>query len=177
MPEPTSPPEVTVRRAYQIYLYAVCFVAVLVMLFTVAEAAYSIVRIASPTTTAGSSAPEFFGGSGELTYSSGLEDVERKRGTASFVQNVILGALAFGIFSFHWRRAADVRVELERATGAAGGGMPGAGSGASAAPHPPAPVAPPTPAAPPAPPDPPAAPGAPAPPAPKRRPRRPKADG
>lgn len=133
----TSPPDVTVRRVYQVYLYAVCFVSVLVVLFAAAEAIYSVVRIVAPETTAGvAGAFSPFPGS-----SGGPADFERDQGTAELIQNLILGGLAFGIFVFHWKRAAEVRGELERITAAAPAPAP-----ATEAPAPEAPAPPPRPA-------------------------------
>jgi len=93
--------DVTVRRAYQIYLYAVCFVTVLVVLFTFSEAVYSLVRIIAPGTTGP-------GGS--------LSGPERDQGVAGLIRNLILGGAALGIFAFHWARSVDAREELEHAT-------------------------------------------------------------
>jgi hypothetical protein len=98
---PNDSQDVTVRRAYQIYLYAVCFVTVLVALFTAAEAVYSLVRIIAPGTTAG-------GGS--------LSGSERDAGVAGLIRNVILGGAAAAIFAFHWGKSIEARAELDRAT-------------------------------------------------------------
>lgn len=112
-------PEVTVRRAYQIYLYAVCFVAVFVLLFSTASAVYGLVRIAAPGTTGGVSGVSFSGGSDRGDFQASLTiatDAERDRGLAQFLQGAIFGLLAFGVFRFHWQRSVEVRAELERVT-------------------------------------------------------------
>jgi hypothetical protein len=91
-------PDVTVRRAYQIYLYSVCFVTIIVVLFAGGLAVYGLTKVLIP---------------GAL--SEGGHNVIRKQGAAEMLQSGILAAVAFVIFIQHWRRAADVRAELERA--------------------------------------------------------------
>jgi hypothetical protein len=104
--------EVSVRRAYQIYLYAVCFVAVIVLLFAGAQALFGIVRIALPEQTAvkygyvETGAPEFQTGFDPI-------DQERQQGVVDLIQNGIVAGLAGGLFAFHWRRARRLREELE----------------------------------------------------------------
>ena len=95
---PNEPQDVTVRRAYQIYLYAVCFVTILVVLFACADGIYSLVRIIAPGTTG-----------------AGLSGNERDVGVAGLVRNLILGGAAAAIFAFHWGKAVEARAELERA--------------------------------------------------------------
>jgi len=122
-------PDVTVRRAFQIYLYAVCFVTVIVVLFAGSQAIYALVRVAAPGTTAPSSgAPHIIlrGGESEsfgLFGQSGLvasgRRTERNEGKLQLIQNGILLVLALGIFLFHWSRATALRAALERATGPA----------------------------------------------------------
>lgn len=106
--------EAPVRRAYQIYLYAVCFVAVIVLLFAGAQALFGVVRLALPEQTAAELGyygpyPE------EQGFGPGFDpiDQERKRGVAQLLQNGIIAGLAAGLFSFHWRRARRLREELE----------------------------------------------------------------
>lgn len=104
--------EAPVRRAYQIYLYAVCFVAVIVLLFAGAQALFGIVRIALPDQTAvqygyfETGAPDF------QTQFDPVEQ-ERKQGVVDLIQNGIVAGLAGGLFAFHWRRARRLREELE----------------------------------------------------------------
>jgi hypothetical protein len=95
-------PQVTVRRAFQVYLYAVCFVTILIVLFTAAESVYSLVRIAAPGTTG-------YGG---------LQAIERHAGTAALIRDLIFGAFALGVFMFHWNHARAVRSDLDRALNA-----------------------------------------------------------
>lgn len=115
--------EAPVRRAYQIYLYAVCFVAVLVVMFGTAQALYGVVRIALPEQT--SAAEGFVGG----PFGGGFGPVgdpgeqERERGVAQLLENGLLAVLAGLVFAFHWRRAALLRDELEGSQ--EGGSSPG----------------------------------------------------
>jgi hypothetical protein len=121
--------EAPVRRAYQVYLYVVCFVSVLVLMFAGARALFGVVRIALPEQTAAE--PGFFfegpfpgeplpGEPGPFEFDPA--DFERRRGVAELLENGILAGLAGGLFAFHWRRAARVRAELEAGEG--GGGDP-----------------------------------------------------
>ena len=124
MREPARP-DVTVRRSFQIYLYAVCFVTVIVVLFAGSQAIYALVRVAAPGTTAPSlGAPRVTlrgGGSGSFGFTESSRadadtTTERNEGKSQLIQNGILLALALGIFLFHWNRATALRAELERAT-------------------------------------------------------------
>jgi hypothetical protein len=114
--------DTTVRRAFQIYLYAVCFVTVIVVLFAGSQSVYALVRVAAPGTTApstGEASFEFRGG-GDRSFD--LErfrraadtTTERNEGKLQLIQNGILLALALVIFLIHWGRAARLRAELER---------------------------------------------------------------
>lgn len=112
--------EAQVRRAYQIYLYAVCFVAVIVLLFAGSQALFGVVRIALPEQTAAEHGyyvePVPAGEGGTLVSEDrfGFDfDQERKRGVADLLQNGIVAGLAGGLFAFHWRRAKRLREELE----------------------------------------------------------------
>ena len=78
------------RRIYHVYLYAVCFVAVLTTLVAGAVAAYGLFRIVSPGTTS--------------TF--GSHTLERDEGIVQLVTAGILALAAYGIFAFHWRRIA-----------------------------------------------------------------------
>jgi hypothetical protein len=102
-----------VRRAYQIYLYAVCFVAVIVLLFAGAMALFGVVRIALPEQTAAEHG--YYGPYAEEQFGQGFDpiDQERKGGVADLLQNGIVAGLAGGLFAFHWRRARRLREELE----------------------------------------------------------------
>lgn len=124
MREPARP-DVTVRRAFQIYLYAVCFVTVIVVLFAGSQAIYALVRVAAPGTTAPSSGgPPFIlrgGGNGSFGFeqsgrAAADTTTERNEGKLQLIQNGILLVLALGIFLFHWDRANALRAELERST-------------------------------------------------------------
>jgi hypothetical protein len=105
--------EAPVRRAYQVYLYVVCFVSVLVLLFAGARALFGVVRIALPEQTAAE--PVFFGPRfpGDFREEPDPVDFERRRGVAELLENGILAGLAAGLFAFHWRRATRLRAELE----------------------------------------------------------------
>lgn len=107
--------EAPVRRAYQIYLYAVCFVAVIVLLFAGAQALFGIVRIAFPEQTAAEHGYYIPGDIGDEQFRSGFDpiDQERKQGVVDLIQNGIVAGLAGGLFAFHWRRARRLREELE----------------------------------------------------------------
>ena len=84
--------EMTIRRSYQAYLYAVCFVAVLIILVAGALAAFGIVRIAAPGATG-------YGGT----------SAERDGGIVQLVSSGILALAAYVLFLLHWRRASALR--------------------------------------------------------------------
>jgi hypothetical protein len=122
--------EAPVRRAYQVYLYVVCFVSVLVVLFAGARALFGVVRIALPEQTAAENGFFFEGPFPGEQLPGELEplefdpvDFERRRGVAELLENGILAGLAAGLFVFHWRRATRLRAELE--AGESAGGEPG----------------------------------------------------
>jgi hypothetical protein len=126
--------EAPVRRAYQVYLYVVCFVSVLVVLFAGARALFGVVRIVLPEQTAAEPGVFFEGPfpgeqlPGELgPVQFDPVDFERRRGVAELLENGILTGLAAGLFVFHWRRAARLRAELEAGEGAGGGPAPPSG--------------------------------------------------
>jgi hypothetical protein len=104
--------EAPVRRAYQIYLYAVCFVAVIVLLFAGAQALFGVVRIALPEQTA-SQYGYFETGAPEFEPRFDPIDQERKQGVVELIRNGIIAGLAGALFAFHWRRASRLREELE----------------------------------------------------------------
>jgi hypothetical protein len=106
--------EAPVRRAYQVYLYAICFVAVLVLLFAGAQALFGIVRIALPEQTL---AEQGFIDVIDGPPGNGFDpiDQERKRGVSDLLENGIVAGLAGALFAFHWRRATRLRGELEAA--------------------------------------------------------------
>lgn len=110
--------EAPVRRAYQIYLYAVCFVSVIVLLFAGAQALFGLVRIVLPDQTAGEHG-YFAPGASDPFVGTDLEsgfdpiDQERKQGVVQLLENGIIAGLAGGLFAFHWRRAKRLREELE----------------------------------------------------------------
>ncbi len=105
--------ETPVRRAYQIYLYAVCFVAVIVLLFAGAQALFGVVRIVLPEQTAAEHG--YFSPNPEEQFGPPFDpvDQERKRGVVQLLQNGIVAGFAGGLFAFHWRRARRLRDELE----------------------------------------------------------------
>jgi hypothetical protein len=105
-----------VRRTYQVYLYAVCFVSVLVFLFAASLALFGIVRIALPEQTAAEQ--QFFPGpfpEQPPIVATGVEDQERKQGVAQLLENAILAGIGGVVFSFHWRRSGRLRDSLEGA--------------------------------------------------------------
>jgi hypothetical protein len=104
--------ETPVRRAYQIYLYAVCFVAVIVLLFAGALALFGVVRIAFPEQTVAEHG-YFIPVPGEPSPQVDPIDQERKQGVVDLIQNGIVAGLAGGLFAFHWQRARRLRDELE----------------------------------------------------------------
>lgn len=110
-----APTDATVRRSYQIYLYAVCFVTVLVLVFASASAVYGLVRIAAPGTTVSGSTFGFSEFGGDERSLRMIEDVERDAGVAQLLQSGIIALAALAAFAWHWRRAQEVRAELERA--------------------------------------------------------------
>jgi hypothetical protein len=79
-------------RTYLVYVYAVCFVAVLVILGAAVSAAYGVFRIAAPGYTG-------FGGAG----------VERDAGIQQLISSLFLGGGSLAIFAYHWRRATGAR--------------------------------------------------------------------
>lgn len=85
--------EVPIRRSYQVYLYTVCFVAVLVSLVAGALAVFGIVRIAAP---------------GVVGF--GSASAERNNGIVQLASSGLLALAAFGLFRIHWRRASAMRV-------------------------------------------------------------------
>jgi hypothetical protein len=105
-------PEAPVRRAYQVYLYTVCFVAVLVFLFAASLALFGVVRIALPEQTGGTG---IFAEGFEGSLTSGIEEGEQRQGFAQLIENVILAGIAGLVFSLHWRRAGTLRASLEEA--------------------------------------------------------------
>ena len=81
------------RRAYQVYLYAVCFVSVLTVMIAAVIAAFGLVRIIAPGTT-------------DIDLGHGFE---RDEGIKQFVIGAYLTIAASGLFVFHWRRTTPFR--------------------------------------------------------------------
>lgn len=103
------------RYVYQIYVYAVCFVTILILLFTVASFAYAIVRIAAPGTTAKGGFGGFsFLGSFADSFGSGGGG-ERDRGLVQLTQSGILGIASGALFFVHWGWATRLQAAAERA--------------------------------------------------------------
>lgn len=75
------------RRTYHVYLYAVCFVAILTTLVAGAVAVYGLFRIIAPGTSG-----------------FGPHSVERNEGIHQLVTSGALALVAGAIFLFHWRR-------------------------------------------------------------------------
>lgn len=99
------------RRAYTFYLYAVCFVAVLIALLAGAGAAFGLFRAVAPGTV--SIIPDV--------------DSERDEGLIQLVSQGFLTLAAAGIFAFHWRKAQSLRMPATDASAAREAGEPGAG--------------------------------------------------
>jgi hypothetical protein len=76
------------RRAYQAYLYAVCFVSVLTALAAAAVASIGLVNLIAPQT---------------------VVEFERDNGIRQFVTGAFLALASSVIFRFHWRRASAFR--------------------------------------------------------------------
>jgi hypothetical protein len=75
------------RRTYHVYLYAVCFVAILTTLVAGAFAVYGLFRIIAPGTSG-----------------FGPHNGERNEGIHELVTSGLLALVAVAIFHFHWRR-------------------------------------------------------------------------
>jgi hypothetical protein len=82
---------VPIRRSYQVYLYAVCFVAVLVTLVAGALAIFGLVRIVAPGATGFGSA-----------------SAERRQGIVQLASSGLLALAAYVLFRIHWRRAYEL---------------------------------------------------------------------
>lgn len=106
------------RHVYQVYVYAVCFVTVLILLFTAASFVYAIVRIAAPGTTAqgGFGGLSFFRAFGDAFGSGFASEGERDRGIVQLIQSGILGIGAGALFYVHWGWANRLRTEEDRAS-------------------------------------------------------------
>jgi hypothetical protein len=108
--------EASVRRTYQVYLYAVCFVAVLVFLFAASLALFGLVRVALPDqTAAGQFGAVTVGAGPEQFVPGGPAGAERTEGLAQFLNNTILSGITGLVFALHWRRAGRLRDGLEEA--------------------------------------------------------------
>jgi hypothetical protein len=105
------------RRAFQIYLYAVCLVTVVVVLFSSASAVYALIRIAAPGTTA--QGDDFGFEFGFISEEGGgpvrggdTADAERDRGVASLAENGIFALAAAAIFWWHWQQSVQLRAQI-----------------------------------------------------------------
>jgi hypothetical protein len=92
--------QTNVRRVYQTYLYATCFVTVIISLLSAGFALTSLIRII---------APRLYGGG------PGSESFVRKAAGGSLISALLFGGIAFFVFWYHWMLAKGVRDELERA--------------------------------------------------------------
>ena len=81
------------RRTYQVYLHAVTFVSMTVLLFAAAAALYGLFRAVAPGTT-DQSVPT---------------TVERGDGIAQLVATGFLAIAAYAIFAYHWHRTRTLR--------------------------------------------------------------------
>jgi hypothetical protein len=104
--------EAPVRRAYQIYLYSVCLVSVIVLLFAGAMALFGVVRIVLPGQTYAEQS-YYVGVPGDGGPRFDPVEYERRQGVVDLIRNGIVAGLAAGLFAFHWRRASRLRQELE----------------------------------------------------------------
>ena len=80
------------RHTYQVYLYAVCFVAILTVLVAGIAAAFGLVDVVAPDTGFG---PGFPG---------------REHGIAEFAGSGVLAVFALVVFQWHWRRTSQLRL-------------------------------------------------------------------
>lgn len=78
------------RRTYHVYLYVVCFAAILITLVAGALAVYGLFRIIAPGTSG-----------------FGPQSFERNEGIHQLVTNGVLALVAAAIFHFHWRRVPE----------------------------------------------------------------------
>lgn len=88
-------PETNVRRVYQTYLYATCFVTILFSLVAGAVALKALMDIVFPSLA-----------------SQGPASYVRDRAAATLVTSLIFGGVAFGVFGWHWLLAKRVREEM-----------------------------------------------------------------
>jgi hypothetical protein len=109
-----------------VYLYAACLAAMIVLLFSIAQALFGVVRIAAPGTTWKSANVPFSFFGFDSSGGSGDEDTERDRGIVQLIENGILAVVAGTVFAVHWSMAGRLREE-------------GAGAGAEPRPAGPAP--------------------------------------
>jgi hypothetical protein len=87
------------RRTYQVYLHAVTFVAMVILLFATAAALYGVARIIAPGTT---------GPSG------GSSTFERDAGITQAVTAGILALGAYAIAWYHWMRTRTLQEKISR---------------------------------------------------------------
>ena len=113
--------ETPVRRSYLVYLYAVCLVSVLILLYAGAAGLFGGVRILVPEQTVAEQGSVTGPGNRPIEQPPDAVEQERRRGVGELIQNAIFCVLAGLLFVLHWRRAARLRRELQRTPPVAGG--------------------------------------------------------
>lgn len=119
-PEPAPRP---VAKLYQVYLYTIALVTVLILVFSGARAVYGLVRVVVPGETA-KQGPGFdmpfwsytIGDETEVVFpdpGERLRSAERRRGLAELGGGGIFAGIALLAFRLHWRRAGRLRVTFE----------------------------------------------------------------
>lgn len=91
--------QTNVRRVYQTYLYATCFVSMLLTLIAAGVVSTSLIKII---------APDLYGGG------PGSESYVRKAASGSLISALLFGVISFAVFWYHWTLAKGVREELDR---------------------------------------------------------------
>lgn len=104
-----------VRRAYQVYLYVVCFVGLVTLVVATALLLFGVVRAAVP----GESIGHFGAPPGAVPADEELR-LLRREGLVQVAENAVLVLSAGVVFTVHWRRAGRLRQELEAASEAPG---------------------------------------------------------
>lgn len=91
--------QTNVRRVYQTYLYATCFVSMLLTLIATGVVSTSFIKII---------APGLYGGG------PGSDSFVRKAASGTLISGLLFGVISFAVFWYHWTLAKGVREELDR---------------------------------------------------------------
>ena len=105
--------ETPVRRSYLVYLYAVCLLSVLIVLYAGAAGLFGGVRILVPEQTVAEQGAVTGPGGSPIEQPADAVEQERRRGVADLAQNAVVSVLAGVVFAVHWRRATRLRGELQ----------------------------------------------------------------